>query len=183
MSTNKSGWKIIHDEVYESFPIFTLKKSRRVNPMTGKAIDFVRVEGLDWVNVAALTADNQLVLVRQYRHGAEDFTLELPGGCIEKGEDPAASGARELLEETGYSAGELEPLGVLYPNPAMYNMKNYFFLARNVKLTAPQALDGGEDIAVVLKPLDEVFEMVARGELMQGMTVAGLGLMQIKGRR
>ena len=178
---NKSGWAVLEESTYESFPIFTLKKSRRVNPLTGTPIDFVRVEGLDWVNVLAFTEKNELVLVKQYRHGCEEYTLELPGGCVEKNEtDPRLSGARELLEETGYEAESLSFLGALFPNPAMYNMQNYFYVAQKVKKVSSQRLDSGEDKQVVVMPFDEVIEQVKAGELMHGMAVAALGLYQMK---
>lgn len=181
MNKDLSGWEIIEDRIYESFPIFTLIRSTRVNPVSRARIDFVRVEGLEWVNVIALTHDQQLVLVRQYRHGLENFTLELPGGCIEKEEpDPQKSGMRELLEETGYTSDRIEYVGALYPNPAMYTMKNFFYLAKDCQLVKKQELDSGEDIEVILKPLDEVYQMLMAGEFNHGMCSAALMMARLK---
>ena len=182
MSSNKSDWKHIEDQIYDTFPIFKLIRSRRKNPITDKEIDFVRVEGLDWVNVLAFTENNEVVLVRQYRHGREEYTLELPGGCIEQGESPANSGKRELLEETGYSANELQELGMIYPNPAMYAINNYFFVARGVQKVAGQALDDGEDIKVVTIPFKELLEMIKDGRFKHGMSISAIGLYVMQSR-
>lgn len=180
MTHNRSKWKIIDEHVYESFPIFTIKRSRRVNPVSGKAIDFVRVDGLDWVNVMAFTPDDRIVMVKQYRHGCEDYTLELPGGCIDVNEDPKASGKRELLEETGYTCGELTHLGTLLPNPAMYSMKNFLYTARGAELVAPQTLDSGEDIEIVLVPFEELKDGVVSGRINHWSAAAALGLYLMK---
>lgn len=181
MTSSKGQWPILSEHIYDSFPIMTIKKSRRKNPISGAEIDFVRVEGLDWVNVMAFTPENNLVLVQQYRHGSEEYTLEFPGGCIERDDpDPQKNGMRELLEETGYASDQVEFIGMLRPNPAMYNMKNYFFVAKNCKLVAPQKLDSGEDINVIIKPFDEVIAAVKSGEMNHGMCTAGLGLYCLK---
>ena len=182
MTAYKGKWKVISEHTYDSFPIFTLKKSIRENPASGAQIDFVRVDGLDWVNVMAFTANNEVVLVKQYRHGAEDYTLEFPGGCVEKEEsDPKISGMRELMEETGYSTVEdPEFLGVLRPNPAMYSMKNFFYIAKNCKLTSEQTLDSGEDIEIILMPFDELIGNVKSGKFNHGMCTAAVGLYLLK---
>src|SRR6266567_1508471 len=75
----------------------------------------------DWVSVVPVTDDGNFVLVRQYRHGIDAPTLEVPGGIIDEGQDPAGAAIRELREETGYGQGTLVPLGVSHPNPALQN--------------------------------------------------------------
>lgn len=186
MTTNrtKNPWQIKSEDIVESYPIFTIKKSLRYHPATGEEMEFLLVDGLNWVNVIAFTEDDNLVMVRQYRHGIEDFTLELPGGCVEKSEaDPKDAGLRELLEETGYSPGEgaeVEFLTMLRPNPAMYNMKNFFYVARNCKLTHSQKLDEGEDIEIVLKPYNEIISSIKDGTFIHGMGAAALSLYELK---
>lgn len=175
------GWQLIGDKVYDSFDIFRIRRSLRKNPRTGEEIPFVLMDGLDWCNVIALTEDNQVVLVKQYRHGAEQFTIEIPGGCVEKNEDPKTAALRELREETGYLAEEAELLGYVYPNPAMQAMRCYHFLARGVKRSVETALDPGEDIQVLTKPLEEVVRMVLEGEITHGLHVNAFGLMKLRG--
>lgn len=176
----RAGWRIVRDHVYDSFPIFTVKRSTRVNPRTGKQVDFVRIEGLDWVNLIPLTPDNEVVMVRQYRHGSEEHTLELPGGCVEPGEDPGASALRELVEETGYSAERVEPLGTVRPNPALLSNRCSFFVARDVKRVSGQRLDDGEDISVVTIPLPEAIEKIKSGAIDHALVVAAFSYLLLR---
>jgi ADP-ribose pyrophosphatase len=173
-------WKVESEITYESFPIFTLKKSRRINPRTKQPTDFVRIEGLDWANIISLTPNNEVVLIRQYRHGSEEFTIEIPGGCIEEGEDPGESALRELKEETGYKASTCEPLGWVRPNPALLSNKCYFFLAKNVEISGAQILDPGEDIQVFTQPLTQVIAQIQNGEITHALVVAAFGFLALK---
>jgi ADP-ribose pyrophosphatase len=183
MANKKKGnWEILREQVYDTFPIFSLRKSTRLNLRSNKSIDFVLFDGLDWVNVIPITEDNQVVLVRQYRHGCEDFTIEIPGGCVEKGEDPMDSARRELLEETGYTSDKLELLGSFHPNPPMYSMRCSSYVARCTRKIGEQELDGGEAIDVLLKPFDEFIEMVKDGRISHGLVIAAVGLYVMKDR-
>lgn len=183
MKDNKGGWTVISEKTYESFKIFSVRRSTRTNPRTGANIDFVRIDGLDWANVIALTPDEKVVLIKQYRHGSDEFTLELPGGCVETGEEPGSSALRELQEETGYVANAIEPLGVIRPNPALLSNRCHLFIARNVEKLANQALDSGEDIQVLLKPLAEALELVRSGGIDHALMVAAFGLLELKRRQ
>ena len=176
MNTTKGNWEVLSESTYEDFKIFSLKKSRRVNPRTKTAIDFVRIDGLDWANIIPITPDNQVVLIRQYRHGSDEYTLEIPGGCVEIGEDPALSAVRELEEETGFTSQDVEYLGTIRPNPALLSNRCYLYLARGAILKGKQKLDSGEDIEVLLKPLNEVLSMVKKGEISHALVVAAFGL-------
>lgn len=178
---NTAGWTIEDEHIYEAFKIFTLKRSRRVNPRTQKPFDFFLMEGLSWVNVIPLTPQNEVILVRQYRHGAEEYTLEIPGGCIEADEpDPSVAALRELREETGYTTGEIASLGIIHPNPAMMSMKLHTYVARNCILSEAQALDPGEDIEVIVRPLSAVTELVRSGGITHALVVAAFGLLQMR---
>lgn len=176
---NSAGWEILSDHLYEAFPIMSIFRSTRRNPRTGQTVDFVRVVGLDWANVIALTPRNEVVLVRQYRHGSEESTLEMPGGCVEPGEDPKLSALRELSEETGYSSSEIEHLGIVRPNPALLSNSCSIYVARNVVRCGEQSLDPGEDITVLTKPLPEVYEMIRRGEITHAMVLAAFALYRL----
>src|SRR5690606_37066895 len=78
--------------------------------------DYYVLEYPDWVNAFALTENNEVILIKQYRHAAGEVILEIPGGCIDPGETPEEAVKRELLEETGYDFESIEPLGSLYAN-------------------------------------------------------------------
>lgn len=177
----RGGWELLGDTEIESFRIMRARKSKRRNLRNGAEFDFFLIDGHDWANVLAITPDNQVVLVKQYRHGAEEYTFEIPGGCVEPGEDPHQGAVRELREETGYSVTESIPLGVVRPNPALMSNFCYFYLARGASLTHPPHLDPGEDINVVLKPVEEVIQMATNGQLGHGLHVAALGIARIRG--
>lgn len=180
MKKPMAGWQVKEELVYGEFPICKVKRSTRVNPRTLEAIDFVLIDGLDWVNIVALTPENEVVFVRQYRHGAERFTLELPGGCVDPGEDPAASALRELAEETGYTASKLVKLGTIHPNPAMLSLHCHCYFAMDARKTVETQLDPGEDIGVELFPLARAIEMVSSGEINHALVVAAFGLYTLR---
>lgn len=183
--TKKYGkWQVLEETLYEKFKIFSIKKSKRVNPRTSSTFDFFLIDALDWVNVIAITEQDELVLVEQYRHGSEEWLLEFPGGVVEADEpDPTLSGARELREETGYEAAEVSLIGSIRPNPAMLSNKLHVCIARNVRLSGSQLLDSGEDIRVVLKPLSELKNLIASGELRHAHVIAAVALAEAKGIR
>ena len=114
------------------------------------------IELTDWVTVIPLTDAGNVVLVREYRHAADVVTLGLPGGVSDPGEhDWAAVGARELSEETGYTAREMHHVGTCYPNPATQNNKLHYYLALGCARTTEQSLDPNEQIEVLEMPYEE----------------------------
>ena len=113
----------------------------------------------DWaIVIPAIETERgrEFVMVRQWRHGARELSLEFPGGVFEKGENAALAAARELKEETGYSAGKIEMLGEFNPNPAIMSNRVYFFLAQDLKTPASQQLDEDEYVEVETVPWEEV---------------------------
>jgi len=111
-------------------------------------------------------------MVRQYRHGTEQVTLEIPGGLIEPGEDPVRAAHREMIEETGYDSARVIQIGFVNPNPAFMTNRCHTFLAPRVEYVRKQTQDCGEDIHVVLVPLDEIPELVANGTITHALIVA-----------
>jgi ADP-ribose pyrophosphatase len=142
----------------------------------GKIIpNYYVLEYPTWVIVVALTRDEQVVLVRQYRHGVEKVILEIPGGTTDAEDaSPEEAIRRELLEETGYGGGSFEEVGRVYPNPANQNNVTCCFLATGVERLAPPSLDETEQIEVVLMPLDEVLRRAQNSEFLQALHVSAL---------
>lgn len=136
--------------------------------------DYYVLEYPEWVNAVALTEDGKFILIRQYRHAANEVILELPGGCVEKGENPELACRRELLEETGYEFDSLELVSTLFANPATANNKTYCYLARGGKLTSDQKLDRGEEIQVELYSNAELKEILHQNKLPHALHASGV---------
>ena len=152
--------------------IFGLDAYALVHPRSGREHEFWILDTPDWCNIVPLTANGEVVMVRQQRHGIGAETLELPGGMIDPSDEtPLHAARRELVEETGYRADEIVATGVIAPNPAMQTNRCWSFLAREVVKIGEPALDGGEDIDVVLVPYREIPERVARGEIVHSLVV------------
>ncbi len=124
--------------------------------------------------VVPLTADKQVIMVRQFRYPYLETTLEIPAGKLEYGEDPMGCAERELSEEAGASADALESLGQLYPTPAYDTEIIHMYLARNIRQGAGQHLDPDEFLDVVQLPLAEAVAMVMRGEIRDAKTQIAL---------
>ena len=164
-----------HDEDTElaSTRIFSLRQRRGVSPTRPEqAGQFVYLDSADWVNVIALTGDEEVVLIEQFRHGLAEVTLEIPGGMVDPGEEPLQAGVRELLEETGYGGGEAHVLGRVSPNPAILNNYCYTVVVRGIGLVAPPAPELHEEIGIRLAPLGEVPALISRGLIHHALVVA-----------
>lgn len=136
---------------------------------------FSVIEAVDWVNVIALTPTNDVVLLRQYRVGVEKVCLEIPGGMVDPGEDAQGAAARELVEETGYTAPEWRKLGTVAPNPAIMNNYLHSFLAIGATKTHEPHLDGNEVVEVETVPLAQVTELLRRGAVEHALVLAAFG--------
>src|SRR3982751_3314867 len=110
-SPEPSRWEKLSQTTHATTRVFDVLSTRYRHPVRGTERDFVVMKSPDWVNVVALTPDDRLVLVRQFRYGVNEFSLEIPGGVMEAGEDPIVAGLRELREETGYTGAPAKLLG------------------------------------------------------------------------
>jgi ADP-ribose pyrophosphatase len=170
--SNLQPWMLISSKREKSYRIFDLRTDRACSPRTGQAHDFFVIESSSWVNIIPLTPDNNVVMVRQYRHGTREMTLELPGGLVEKADSPESAALRELQEETGYRAAAVIPLGSVHPNPALQNNRCYSYLAENVYPTGVQKQDEREDIAVVLEPLADIPRLIREQVITHALVIA-----------
>lgn len=131
------------------------------------------VEHPGGVAVVALTGDGRVVAVRQYRYPMGEISLEIPAGKLEPGEEPAACGRRELLEETGYVSGRFESLGVIYPSPGYCAEKLYLFLATELAQMGARP-DEDEWLEVAHVPFSEMVGGILSNEVRDAKTIAGV---------
>lgn len=136
--------------------------------------DYYVLEYEDWANAVALTEDNKIILVRQYRHAGDIISLEVPGGVIEAGENPETGVRRELLEETGYTFNSCELITTLYPNPATATNRTFTYLLKGGVKTHEQDLDEHEDLNVELYTIDEVKQLLLDNKIDQSLHAAAL---------
>lgn len=164
-SSDDLYWRELAREQVADCRIFGVERSVATSPRDGSAHTFYRISSPDWVQIVPVTADGQVVLVRQYRHGAERVTLEVPAGLIEDGEDPAAAALRECLEETGYRGEAATSLGVVNPNPALFANRLYSFCAENVRCEQAIQNTGTEETRVVLAAIGDLPRLLLTGEI------------------
>lgn len=133
------------------------------------------IEHPDWVDVIALTADLNIVLVDQYRHSVGSVRTEFPAGTVDDGEEPLTAIQRELLEETGYASNEWHLLGTAPVHPALQTNRIYSFLTLNARRIGGQALDEGEVIHAYELPFTHFIDKVAAGVIeLPALQLAGL---------
>ena len=151
------------------------------DPRDGQERSRVIIEADDWCNVVALTRDDEVVMVKQFRFGTREISLEFPGGVVDHSEDAARSAARELEEETGYRAARLVPLGGYSPNPAHFTNRVHAFVALDCEPAHDGTPDEGEDLRVMLVPRAQIRQLVADGAVANAMHVATAALAILKG--
>jgi ADP-ribose pyrophosphatase len=162
------------EKTLASTRILDLRSVQFRRPGTGDQREFVVIHSPDWVNVVAVTPERNVVLVRQFRFGSDAISLEVPGGVIEKGEDPVAAGLRELLEESGYGGGTARLLGSVHPNPAIQDNRCHFIVVEGAVPSGPVKWDDDEDIAVSTAPLSQAVEWARTGKMTHSLSVAAL---------
>mgnify|MGYP001161345655 FL=1 len=166
MSKNSpSSWDLEDSHLHSDCRIFEVYKQRFRRRSDGVEGDFFVLETNSWVNVLAVTPSMELVLVRQFRYGTQELSLEPPGGVIEKGEDPIEAGLRELKEETGYVGEKAVLIGSARPNAAILSNQCHFVLVENVMKTAELAFDQHEELVTELHPLANLKRLVKEEQI------------------
>ncbi len=166
----------LHDETIPlaHCKVFEVGRTLARSPHTGAQHTFYRIDAADWVNVVAVTPDRQLVMVRQYRHGSRDVTLEIPGGVVDPGESPVDAAVRELLEETGYRGSPAESLGTVNPNPALFGNRVHSYVVRDAVEVAEIENGETEETIVQLVPEQELEDRLRAGEIDHSLVVTAL---------
>jgi 8-oxo-dGTP pyrophosphatase MutT (NUDIX family) len=168
------AWRVLDEEHLQHCKVFDVHRATMESPITGESHPFFRIHSSAWVNVVALTDAEELVMVRQFRHGSREVTLEIPGGLVDPGESPSAAAARELLEETGYRAGRLEALGSLNPNPALFGNRVHMQVALDCERVGPVRNSSTEHTTVELLPAERLQDVLLAGGIDHALVVATL---------
>ncbi len=170
-------WKKVGSKPLGDYRIFTVRADKKASPLTGKEHEFFVIDCVNWVNVIAITPDDEIVLVEQYRHGSDSVELEIPGGMMDpEDETPIVTGLRELQEETGYEGdtSKAQIIGKILPNPAIMSNTCYTVLVENCACKHPVAFDGTEDLITRLVPVSSLPDLVRQGKIQHSLVVVAL---------
>ena len=167
-------WKVLDSKYIIQRPWATLRIDRLEMPSGHIKEEYYVLEYPTWVNMIGITEDNQILFVRQYRHGAQTIMVELPAGVVEEGEDPEVAARRELLEETGYAFDDCEYVCELFANPATSGNLTYTYLLKGGKKVQEQELDDSEDIEVVLMDIEEAKQFLFDNKIGQALHSSAL---------
>lgn len=165
-------WKLLERERVGDFKVFSVDRDVRRHPRRRDPYTFYRIASVDWVNVVALTPAREVVLIRQFRAGIGEDTLEIPGGMVDPGESPGAAALRELREETGYVGEVAEEIGWVHPNPALFDNRCHTFLVRDARDGGQRELDAGEVIESEMVPLAAVPDLIRSLRITHALVVA-----------
>ena len=175
-------WSRLKRHKIGDFRIFSLYNELYQMP-DGRTHDFYVMECGDWVNIVPVTGDGKVLLIKQFRAGSEEITFEIPGGMVEPGEDPEDAARRELKEETGYEATNMELIGVVEPNPAFIRNHCHMFLATGVTPAGSQNLDPGELIEYETATWEEIDSYIKNGLITHGLVLNALCFARYKDMR
>ena len=166
---NETGRRF--DKDYHIFKTYLADRQMK----DGRKGEFVVVDSPDWVNIVAVVKNDMgqdcFIMVRQFRHGTGEISLEYPAGMVDPGEEPLHAAIRELKEETGYSASKMTLIGTASPNCAFMNNTNYTYYAEGLEKVSTQSLDQNEAIDVVLVPVEEAYKSFGSGEMMNAICI------------
>jgi ADP-ribose pyrophosphatase len=170
------AWERLRSERLLETPYFALRSDRLRLPDGEIKDPYYVVERPDAAIIFPLTKEGEVVLVRQYRPPLQRMELGLPAGLVEEGEKPEPAARRELLEETGFSGGEWEPLGSLASSPSLKDNWAYLFLARGVEETSAPDPDEHELVETVKVSVEELPDLIRAGEIVSSSGVAAIML-------
>ena len=168
-------WPTVRKKQLGDYRIFSLRSEEKLSPRTNLTHEFFILDCVNWVNVIAVTPENQLVMVEQFRHGSNTVELEIPGGTMDASDaSPVATGVRELQEETGYAGDNPQIIGQVFSNPAILSNTTFTVLVQNCRLQHDVQLDSGEDLVTRLVPIADIPGLVQNAKIRHSLVVVAL---------
>lgn len=178
---NNKNWKLIDSKELLKTRLFSVLEEKSICPRNEQEGKFLVFKFSDWVNVVAVTPNNEIVMIKQFRHGSKTYELEIPGGLIDDTDkDPVHAGVRELLEETGYSGSPALHIGSVYPNPALQNNQCHTILVLNAKKTSELSLEEHEDIETILVKENQINNLIKNGTIKHSIVLNAIQLYFLK---
>lgn len=183
MSETVKTWKRKNSKEIADCRVFKVREDFCERDGDGKEASFFVLENPDWINIIALTKDEQVILIEQFRHGTREITLEIPSGMVDEDEKPKATAKRELSEETGFSSGNIVLIGKSKPNPAIQGNEMFHFLAVDCEKTGETDFDEHESIVTKLFPLEKVDELIETGKITHSLAIAAFRYFSIYNKK
>ncbi|NIZ40134.1 NUDIX hydrolase [Entomospira entomophila] len=176
MQDKKLIWTETSYKAIGDYRIFQVEEVHRVLNEE-RQNTFYRIKSAPWIitiPVIKKNGEDHFVLVRQFRHGSGQLTVEFPAGIVDEGEDPRDAALRELAEETAFQAKNITLIGQSNPNPALFDNQMYVFLATDLQALPEQHLDADEAIEVLTLPIREVASRMGKGEMNHALMVMAM---------
>ncbi len=176
-------WERLASEIVYGCRIFALRRDRARSSRDDAEHEFHVLESTDWVNIIPITPSDEVVLVRQFRHGIRECTLEVPGGMVDPEDaSPLVAARREMVEESGYDSSRIEPLGSIHPNPAIQSNRCHSFVAYDAECRHVPSFDATEETEVVLVPMTRIPELILGGEITHALVVVAFHWLALRRR-
>lgn len=176
MARRFNKWKLIKSEETLDLNIFKIRFDYYKNPRNNKEVKTIALSGADSANVIAKTPEGKIILAKQFRFGIGDYTLEIPGGMIEKGESIQKGAAREMREETGFEGVNWHYLGNVQSNPVFMDSLVHHFYMEEAILMHDKILDDAEDVELVFLSPKEVYYLIDSGSIRHPHTISAFFL-------
>jgi 8-oxo-dGTP pyrophosphatase MutT (NUDIX family) len=183
----KNTWICEKETVVVSSPVLNVILRKCRSSEDSRQHDFYLMRSDDWCNIIPVTEDGKVVLVKQFRIGVNDHTLEVPGGVIDRSDgDPQKAAVREMEEETGYKVlpnTQVTSLGWTHPNPAILNNRCFSYIVGPVRKQCSQKLDEGEMIEVVEVPITEIPKLILEGKITHALMLNAFFYLSLSSER